>query len=364
MATIKEIAALAKVSSSTVSRVLNNDPTLTVLDTTRDRILKVSKDLGYTALRKRKTEKQESNRFTHKKIGIFMSYTNEEIVDGVEDPYFTSIRKAIENECMEYGLIPTRMMRTKDIQLAAIANELDGLIVLAGMDLLELNKIRNRVENIVFVNYSLNDQEFDSVLLDFEKATSQAVKHLLKMGYKKIGFIGGEECESITGEKKMLKGPRQETFENLLKDQGVFRKEYVFIGEYSMKQGYELMKYALLLQDVPEAFFVASDSMAIGAIRAVNEANLRIPEDIAIISLNDVEFAKFASPPLTTVKIYTEQMGRLGVQLIMDRLEGREIPLKVMVPTKLIIRESCGWKQKIKYVGPSEYSEIKEKGVD
>ncbi len=346
MATIREIAELAKVSSSTVSRVLNNDPTLTVLDATRNRILKVSEELGYTTLKKRKTNQQIAYQKTHQKIGIFMSSTDEEKVDGVDDPYFTSIRKAVENECMSQGLIPTRIMRVKDFQQDGFMNELDGLIVLAGLDLVDLNQIKNRVKNIVFVNYSLDENNFDSVLIDFEKATSEAIQHLLNIGYKKIGFIGGEERESVTGRKLVVKGPREATYEHLLKDQGVFQKDYVFIGEYSMKQGYELMKNALELKDLPEAFFVASDSMAIGAMRALNEANFKIPEDVAIISLNDVEFSRFSIPPLTSVKIYTEQMGKLGVQLLIDRLEGRAVPLKVLVPTKLVIRESCGWKQK------------------
>jgi len=348
MATIKDIATLANVSSSTVSRVLNNDPTLTVLDTTRDRILKISKELGYTALKIRKTEKQRVKRAAHQKIGIFMSCTDEEIVDGIDDPYFASIRRAIENECMLRGLFLTRFMRVSDIQQASLNNELDGLIVLSGMDLLQLNKIKNQVEHIVFVNYSLNENDFDSIVVDFKNATCEAVNHLVKLGYKKIGFLGGEERESMTGKKQVIKGVRQETFENSLKEQGLFRNEYVFLGEYSMKQGYELMKTALQLHDLPEAFFVASDSMAMGAIRAICEENLRIPEDIAIVSLNDVEFAKFASPPLTSVKIYTEQMGKLGVQLLLDRFEGRDIPIKAIVPTRLIIRESCGWKQRVK----------------
>jgi LacI family transcriptional regulator len=123
---------------------------------------------------------------------------------------------------------------------------------------------------------------------------------------------------------------------------GHYRKDHVFIGEFSMRQGYELMKEAINKGDLPEAFFIASDSMSIGAMRALQEANLRVPEDIAIASFNDVQMAKFASTPLTSVKVYTEQMGRVGVQLLLDRIAGRELPLKVTVPTKLVIRESSG----------------------
>jgi LacI family transcriptional regulator len=107
-----------------------------------------------------------------------------------------------------------------------------------------------------------------------------------------------------------------------------------------MTQGYELMKDAIKKGNLPEAFFIASDSMSIGAMKALQEANLRVPNDVAIASFNDVQMAKFASTPLTSVKVYTEQMGRIGVQLLLDRIAGRELPLKVTVPTKLFIRDS------------------------
>ncbi len=349
MTTIKDIATLAKVSSSTVSRVLNNDPTLSVLDTTRDRILKIAKELDYTSLKQRKNTKiQDYKSSIHKKIGIYMSCTDEELVDGVDDPYFSSIRRAIESECMLKGLLSTRMMRISDIQKASVLKELDGLIVVSELNVSELNSIRDHVLNIVFVNYTLNEHCFDSIIADFKKATSDAINHLIKLGYKKIGFIGGEERESIKGKKQPKKGVRQQTFEDLLKEMGLYRDKYVFLGKYSMKQGYELMKKALLSNDLPEAFFVASDSMAIGAMRAICEENLRIPEDVAIVSFNDVEYAKFASPPLTSVKIHTEQMGKLAVQLLIDRFEGRDIPITAIVPTKLNIRDSCGWNHKSK----------------
>lgn len=102
------------------------------------------------------------------------------------------------------------------------------------------------------------------------------------------------------------------------------------------------MKKAIKKGDLPTAFFVASDPMAIGAIRALLESNIGVPDEVAIVSVDDIEMAAFVSPPLTTVKMYSEQMGRVAVNLILERISGREIPLKVEVPTKLIIRDSCG----------------------
>lgn len=86
--------------------------------------------------------------------------------------------------------------------------------------------------------------------------------------------------------------------------------------------------------------------MAIGALRAIKEAGLSVPDDVAIVGMDDIEMAAFASVPLTTVKIYSEQMGRSAVNLMAERLRGRDVPLRVVVPTRLIVRESCGAKTK------------------
>lgn len=345
MATIKDIADQAKVSSSTVSRVLNNDPTISVTAETRERILEVSKELGYTTVKKRKIE-QNSLKKTSPRIGILVASTLEEIEEGIDDPYFIGIRKGIESECMNREIYSTRLIRISDEQQKYMLEDLDGLIVIGMMNPTEIGQISNGLNNIVFVNYSANEDKYDSVVSDFTKATTSALNHLLDQGYTKIGYIGGQEREQIT--RNIIEDSRFTTFSKLLSSMDLYREEHVFIGEYSMTHGYHLMKEAIRKGNLPRAFFIASDTMSIGAMRALQEANLRVPEDVAIASFNDVQMAMFASTPLTSVKVYTEQMGKVSVQLLLDRLAGRELPLKVTVPTKLVIRESSYVKKKNK----------------
>jgi LacI family transcriptional regulator len=337
MATIKEIAVHAKVSSSTVSRVLNNDPTISVTAETRDRILKVSKELGYKTVRKRKSD-QNLSKPTSPRIGIFLAHTLEEEEDGIDDPYFTAIRQGIESECLNQGIFSNKIIRLLDDYQEQFIDDLDGLIVVGVMNPSVLNRVFDCTDNVVFVNYSPDEDKYDSVISDFEKATTSVLMHLFNQGYKRIGYIGGQEREQIT--KVIIEDKRYTTYVDLMSSKGLYQEEQVFIGEFSMNQGYELMKNAIKNGNLPEAFFIASDSMSIGAMRALQEANLRVPEDVAIASFNDVKMAKFASTPLTSVKVYTEQMGRVSIQLLLDRIAGRELPLKVTVPTKLFIRES------------------------
>ncbi|OAS86847.1 MULTISPECIES: LacI family DNA-binding transcriptional regulator [Metabacillus] len=339
MATIKDIAANANVSSSTVSRVLNNDPTISVTPETRDRILEVAKQLGYKTVRKRKTE-QKLTQSNSPRIGIFLPHTLEEQEDGVDDPYLTSIRQGVESECLNRGIFTNKVMRLSDDHQEQIIDDIDGLIVIGSIDINVMHLVRKCSDNIVFVNCSPDEDKFDSVVIDFEKATTSALKHLLDQGYKKIGYIGGKE----RFKNQVIEDKRHTTFVKILKSEGLYNEDHVFIGEYTMTHGYELMKTIIKKGNLPEAFFIGSDSMSIGAMRALREANLKVPEEIAIASFNDVQMARFASTPLTTVKVYTEQMGRTSIQLLLDRIAGRELPLKVTVPTKLIVRDSSGLK--------------------
>lgn len=334
MTTIKEIAAQANVSSSTVSRVLNNDPTISVTAETRNRILEVSKELGYKTVRKRKTEQKRASS-TSPRIGIFLTHTLEEQEDGVDDPFFTSIRQGVESECINRGIFTNKVIRYVE-KCEQIIDEIDGLIVIGSMELNEIYRIEGCTDNIVFIDGSPNEDKYDSIVIDFEKATLTALTHLLEQGYQKIGYIGGR----LRMAEQIIEDKRHSTFIKKMKSKGLYDEDFVLIGEYTMTQGYEMMKEAIKKGKLPEAFFVGSDSMAIGAMRAIHEANLKIPEDIAIVGFNDIQMARFASTPLTTVKVFTEQMGRLGVQMLLDRLAGRELPLKVIVPTKLMLRDS------------------------
>nr|WP_263324456.1 LacI family DNA-binding transcriptional regulator [Neobacillus sp. Marseille-Q6967] len=333
MATIKDIADKSHVSASTVSRVLNNDDTISVQAETRERILQVAKDLGYkTIVERRMKQKQKASQ----SVGIIVTQSLDE---EVSDPYFLSIRQGIEMELASHG-IKTATFRLHETETNQMMDGLDGLIVVGRIKETALKAIC-KVENVVYINHSPNEDLYDAVVIDFERATEKVLKHFLAAGYTRIGYIGGREKEHIKNQRFNSEDKRLTTFERFMKEQNLFDPKAVFIGEYTMAQGYELMKQAIRSGNLPEAFFIASDPLAIGALRALQEANLKVPEDVAIIGFDDIEAAKFASTPLTTIRVHTREMGKTGVKLLLDRLNGRELPLTVTLPTELVIRESC-----------------------
>ncbi|MGN8646592.1 LacI family DNA-binding transcriptional regulator [Gracilibacillus sp. HCP3S3_G5_1] len=339
MVTIKDIAIRSKVSATTVSRVLNNDQTLSVATETRKRIFEIAQELGYKTVKERRIEQQTIKQKDKLKIGVVLCQSLQEELN---DPYFLPIRKGIEKECVEWRLNVTEFFRIHSFQTTQLTEEVDGLIVVGRYSPESIHMYSNTIKNIVYIDCAPDEDKYDSVVIDFEDATNRVIHHLFNNGYRRIGFIGGRQLEHSHAGYRKVEDPRERAFKDIMKQRDVYNPRHVWIGNFNISDGYELMKKAIETENKPEAFFIASDQMAIGALRALQEANLSVPDDIAIVSFDDIEMAPFTSTPLTTIKVYTEEMGRTAVKLLLDKIKGREIPLKVTIPTKLVIRDSCG----------------------
>jgi LacI family transcriptional regulator len=339
--TIRDIASETNLSTATVSRVLNNDQSLSVSEETRLKILAAAEKLEYKPNRKKKSLNQSAG-VVNAKIGLLIWCSPER---EYEDPYFLSIRQGIEMQLAEFDLILTQVVRL-DTQLTDMnLNGLDGLIVVGKVDPADISPLFPRTERIVYVNYSPDDEKFDSVVSDFAIAVEKALTHLLQLGYNDIGFVGGRENLHHIGYKKQeIQEERRVAFEKILTGKGLYNPKNVFTGDWSTVGGYNVMKEVIGRGRIPRALFFASDPMAIGALKALQEVGVSVPQDTAVVGLDDIEMASFVSVPLTTVKIYAEQMGRTAVNLMMEKINGRTLPIKVVIPSKLIIRESCGSK--------------------
>lgn len=327
MATIKEIADKVGVSITTVSRVLNYDETLNVSEVTRKKVFEAAEELNYTTLRSRKNK---SSKYT---IGILNWYTQEQEIN---DPYYLAIRLAVEKKCQEEGC----NYRTIDsINNIKAYKDLDGVIGIGKFGEAEINKIEAISKHIVIVDYIDLYNRYDWVGTDYEYGTVAALNHLKELGHTHIAYIGGEEY--VNGGEKKIEDEREKAYIQYMFTNLEYHPEWVYKANFSIQDGYELMKKVLSDENRPTACFVASDSMAIGAYRAVMEAGLRIPEDISIVGFNDIQTAQFLSPALTTVKIYPEVMGEVGTKSLIDQIGGEEsISKKIIVSNTLVVRES------------------------
>ncbi len=334
MATIKDIAQKAGVSPATVSRVLNYDASLSVSDEKRQLILEIAEKLEYRTPRKRKAKGTQK----HLKIALIHWYT---VQQELEDPYYMSIRIGIEQACIEHKIEIVKVYDPKTYNFDEM-NKVDGMIAIGKYDDSQIDAFYEITKNIVFVDSSPREHLFDSIVIDFEKAVINVIKTLVKEGHKHIGYIGGRE---YVGETKTPLGERRELiFREYMTSNGMFDHDEIYVGSFVAESGYQLMKQAVeQSKDLPTAFFIASDSMAIGALRALHEKKIKVPEQVSIIGFNDIATSKYTVPPLATVRVHKEFMGETAVELLLERiLRKREISKKVIVPTEMICRESLG----------------------
>ncbi|MEH7247168.1 LacI family DNA-binding transcriptional regulator [Neobacillus niacini] len=331
MATIKDIAHLANVSITTVSRVLNYDETLNVSPETRKRIFEAAEELAYVVTPKKKPKSKW-------KIGLYDSFSLEE---ELVDTYYLSIRVALEKKLKSNSIDFVRIDKEGN---GDNFRKIDGILALGTFKKKDIEKIKSFKKPCVFVDSNPDDYYFDSVVIDFNSATKNALNYLTQLGHENIGFIGGVETDMYGNRFKDL---RQDVFENYLKEKGIFKEELVKIGGYDPKDGYTNLREMLSADPKPTAVFVANDTIAVGCYKAAYELGIKIPDELSIVGFNDVATAQYMVPPLTTVKLYTEIMGETSVDLLLERLVSkREVSKKITINTKLIVRESASAPQK------------------
>lgn len=332
MATIKDIAKSAGVSLATVSRVLNYDKTLSVSDKKRQLILEIAESLDYVTPRRRVGK----NKISRIKICLIHWYTMEEELD---DPYYMSIRMGIEKECYNNNIDIIKVYNYNNYNFSSI-DSIDGIVAIGKFLDSEIENFEKISSNIVFVDSSPMESKFDCVVVDFEKAVVEVIDTFIDNGHNKIGYIGGIE---YVGKEHVALGERREiVFKDYLLKCGMLDLDQIYVGTFVARSGYKLMTKAIdESENLPTAFFVANDSMAIGALRALHEHNLKVPEDVSIIGFNDIPTSKYIVPPLSSVRVHKEFMGEIAVNLLLERIvKNRKISKKVIVPTKLIIRDS------------------------
>lgn len=330
MATLKDIAEKAEVSTSTVSRVLNYDPTLSVGDETKKRIFEAAEELEYKNHRKKTIQKRL-------KLALVNWYTEEEELN---DLYYLSIRLGAEQQAQQMGYDIVRVYHREEEKME---NDLAGILAIGKFSPVQVEKLREQSPQVCFVDYVPNDRVNDTVLIDFKEAMRQNIDYLIQAGHKKIGFIAGEE--SYSDFSGTWTDPRTNHVRRYLKKQGLYNENYFFKGAFRVDAGKSNMEKAIKQlgkENLPTAFIAANDAIAIGCLKALYENQIRVPEEISIIGFNDISTAKYITPALTTVKVYTEEMGRSGIQLLHERIqEGREAVKTITLSTKLIKRDSA-----------------------
>ena len=331
MATIKDIAQTAGVSPATVSRVLNYDKSMSVSDETRKKIFDIAEQLNYKKSKRQKKTAPQTHR-----IAIVEWYTELEELD---DLYYYSIRLGIEKKAQELGYDIVRIFNNDSLsQLERI----DGIIAIGKFSSKQVKELEQYSPALVFVDSDTLDQGHSCVTTDFEHAVTHVLDHFLQQGIREIGMIAGRE--ETTDGTTSLDDPRLACFCRYLSEKGLYQLAHVKVGKFSSESGYQLMKDMIDEQkeQMPKAFFIASDALSVGALRALQEAGIAVPQDVQIISFNDTSIAKYVYPPLSTVTVFTEEMGKQALQMLdqLIKIDESPIPYMIKLSTKLTLRES------------------------
>ncbi|WP_117168518.1 LacI family DNA-binding transcriptional regulator [Paraliobacillus sediminis] len=328
MATIKDVAKTAGCSITTVSRVLNNDPKLSVSDQMREKIYQVADQLDY---------KKKIIRPLIKNI-VFLYWLTD--IEELEDVYFKSMRLELDKLAKKFNVELTTYKINEGIE--QIPNDIEGFIAVGTFSNQELVQLRELTPNGVFIDTTPDPYHFDSVRPDLAQVTRRTVDFLVDKGHKEIGFIGGTFRNPNTHEDEM--DIRERTFRRYMAEKGLLNEDFIFCHRgFSVANGYHLMKNAVetLGDQLPTAFFTAADPIAVGCLQALNESAIAIPDRVSIIGINNISVAKYISPPLTTFDIDIHEMCKNALELLVERVvEKRKIVKTLYLGPEMIIRKS------------------------
>jgi LacI family transcriptional regulator/LacI family repressor for deo operon, udp, cdd, tsx, nupC, and nupG len=335
MAGLRDVASKAGVSIATVSRVINGAPNIS--NETRVRVQKAMKSLNYRPSRiaKRLRSKSVSGNL----VGV--------LVPDISNPFYIDVLTGIEDYLLshQYLLIMCNFSQNSDKEEmyvdALVSESVDGLIVAPANEndekIMALEK-----DGIPFVciDRGLSNVKADLVLVDNVKGAYEAVSFLLKQGYRRIAYISGL-IEIPTSRQ------RESGYKLALEEFGVpFNEELVKYGDSGMLSGIRLTRELLAQDHRPDAIFTGNNLITLGALEAITESGLRIPQDIAIIGFDDMPFSGTLNPPLTAVRQPAYEIGRRAAELLYQRILEPDRPnVKIVLETELIIRKSTNVKE-------------------
>lgn len=332
---LEDIAARAGVSRSTVSRVINNE--MYVSEKTRRRVMEVIEQVGFApnpAARALVTQRT-------KVIGVIIPQVP--IVTFEDAYYYPSLLQGVSRITNAHDYALLLWLGNSDVDeerfhRRIISNRLmDGAIIASAAhdDPLIQHFLDNNIPFVLVERPGRDADRISFVTIDNFQAAYSAVMHLIALGRRRIGTITGNLA--ITDGQDRLAGYRQ-----ALEDAGLGVDEsLIAVGNFSFRGGYNGMR-ALIAQRV-DAVFAGNDITARGALQALHEAGLCIPDDIAIVGFDDLPTATQVTPPLTTVRQPIEEKGAQATAILLHIIEnGHSAPQHVYLPTELIIRESCG----------------------
>ncbi len=336
--TIEDIARLAGISRSTVSRVLNGQPG--VRPAVRDRVQEIIAAHGYTP---QAAARQLVTRRT-RTIGLILPDLASNLFS---NPIFALMGQGVSQVCAQEGYVSMQLMGQRDMEEQTLfsllrSRHFDGVVLISG----EYDDpcpafLRNAGIPYVRIGRDPRHDDLKYVDIDNVEAAHTAVEHLIHLGHRRIAMIKGLARDTCSAD-------RYAGYQQALRDAGLpLDEQLVGDGDWTAACGYAFTRRFLQLDEPPTALFSSNDIMVAGVVRAAHEQGVRVPEDLAIVGFDDLDQTTMTFPELTTIRQPCVEMGTRAAQLLIDQLENdNEEPAHIFLPTSLVIRASCGSTQR------------------
>jgi LacI family transcriptional regulator len=331
--TMRDIAKMAGVSQSTVSKILNNYDDIG--EETKQKVLAILEETGYRAAAGRA--------YGNKKKQLIAVVFAGRINVGFNHPMFVDVMNSVERTLGILGYDMLFLSNAKynkegsDYLEDCRHYQIDGCIIIGGGNVqASIDELDQSDIACIGVDIQLTGNRSGYVMSNNLKISAKVVEHFYLLGYRDIAYIGGTPSSKISY-------LRTEGFKQALKEYGLsIRDEWFLHGDFYEESGYLGMKQILESGALPQAIFAASDLMAFGAIRALKDSGFKAPQDIAVVGCDDIEASRFTYPPLTTVRQDKDKLGKIAAYMLVDLMNRQIDSSAVMVEPELIVRESCG----------------------
>lgn len=327
MITIKDIARIAGVSHTTVSRALNGNPLIKKV--TRDRIAKIAAEMNYIPNYNAKSLVTKRS-FT---IGLFFS----SIDQGTSASFLVDVIKGINHVLDENYTLSVNGIDALHNFGTILPQRYDGILVMSQSD--EDNAFIYHAKTmgipLVVLSRQLEDSSIMNVVANDRDGVKEAITHAILQGHTKLAIIEGKPGFKSSTERK------QGFMDSLISHGLLLKPEYFANGDYSIESGYSAMNHLLDLTDPPTAVFCSNDDMAIGAMNACYARSVDIPKQLSLIGFDDIMFAQYTNPALTTVRKPIKDISELGTKMLIQLMSNPQMePQQLFVQTTLMLRQT------------------------
>lgn len=327
-----DVANLARVSSATVSRVINNEPN--VSDKTAKKVIEIIHKYGYVQNAVARNLRMASTKI----IGY--------LVPDISNPFFPQVLGGIEAACWKKGYdvilenTHEEINKEKEAINTLLQYRVDGVIAdFVDTNSDDIKKFEKMGIPLVMIDRKVTvGEKTDSIIVDNVGGMVQIVEYLIGLGHKKIAMIHGSKINTPGIE-------RMEGFYLAMQSAGIeINEDYVLNGMFSEEGGYACTCKLMHMKEPPTAIITANNVMTMGTFKALVDNFIQIPKDVSLVGFDDFPMAAYLSPPLTVINRPTWEMGQIAAEILLERIENKNAdhPMKEMVlPTNLLIRESC-----------------------